>query len=396
MVRFLLVLFVFLSFSNANAATDETFSHWLAGLKQEAREKGISDQTIKQTFEDAEFLPKVIELDRSQPEFIRTFTAYLNKRVTDKRIIAGRLALKVNEDLLKEVELQYGVPKNILVAFWGLETNYGGNKGDFGLPSALMTLAYEGRRASFFRNQLIEMMHIVDGRHNNIKGMRGSWAGAMGHMQFLPSTFLMYAVDADGDGRNDIWNSLPDAFSSAANYLSSIGWRQNEPVALEVKLPSNFEYYQAQLDIRQNSRNWAALGVKQANGKALPIIDNSALILPQGWQGPAFMVASNFDVVMKWNRSLNYALSVSHLADQLLSNKPLVHGLDTVEGGITFEQAWALQAKLNDLGYNSGKPDGVPGRKTKEAIRNYQLTHQLPADGHPSVELVNRIMRHQQ
>ncbi len=392
MVRFFLVWVVSLCCTSAVAEGDETFSRWLADLKQEAREEGISEQTIRQTFEDAKFLPRVIELDRSQPEFITTFTTYLHKRVTSKRLIAGRLALKKHEDLLKKVEFQYGVPKNILVAFWGLETNYGGNKGDFGLPSALMTLAYEGRRAEFFRSQLMNVMRIVDGGHNNVAGMRGSWAGAMGHMQFMPSTFLAYAADGDADGRKNIWTSLPDAFTSAANYLSSVGWQTGEPVAIEVKLPVNFEYYQAQLDIRQHSKHWAALGVVQANGKTLPSLNNTALLLPQGWQGPAFLVATNFDVVMKWNRSVNYAISVSHLADQLLSNKPLVYGIDADENGISFDQAWALQTKLNALGYNSGKPDGLPGTKTKEAIRNYQLANRLPADGYPSLALFNKIM----
>jgi len=393
MIRFLFVLLVSCVSANVYAAGDETFSRWLELLKQEASEQGISTQTIDLTLKDAEFLPSVIELDRSQPEFISTFTSYLNKRVTTKRLVQGRLALKEHEELLADIEKQYGVPKSILVAFWGLETNYGGNKGNFGLPSTLMTLAYEGRRADFFRSQLIDVMRIVDAGHNDISGMRGSWAGAMGHMQFMPSTFLAYAIDADADGRNNIWTSLPDAFSSAANYLSSIGWQQGEPVALEVKLPAGFEYYQAQLDFRQHSQNWRALGVKQANGQALPNLDHSALLLPQGWQGPAFLVARNFDVVMKWNRSVNYAISVSYLADQLLSNQPLRYGLETSERGITFDQAWALQEKLNALGYDSGTPDGLPGTKTKRAIRSYQLANKLPADGYPSMALVERIMK---
>ncbi len=392
MIRFLFVLLVSCVSANVYAAGDETFSRWLELFKQEAREQGISTQTIDLTLKDAEFLPSVIELDRSQPEFISTFTSYLNKRVTTKRLVQGRLALKEHEELLADIEKQYGVPKSILVAFWGLETNYGGNKGNFGLPSTLMTLAYEGRRADFFRSQLIDVMRIVDAGHNDISGMRGSWAGATGHMQFMPSTFLAYAIDADADGRNNIWTSLPDAFSSAANYLSSIGWQQGEPVALEVKLPAGFEYYQAQLDFRQHSQNWAALGVKQANGQALPSLDHSALLLPQGWQGPAFLVARNFDIVMKWNRSVNYAISVSYLADQLLSNQPLLYGLESSERGITFDQAWALQEKLNALGYDSGTPDGLPGTKTKRAIRSYQLDNKLPADGYPSMALVERIM----
>lgn len=393
MVKFLVLMMFVFSSKAAFATGDATFTAWLEALKAEAREKNISEETITKTFDGAEYLPRVIVMDRTQPEFISTFFSYVQKRVTRARVEAGRNKLQQYAVLLNEVELQYGVPKNILVAFWGLETNYGTNKGDIALPSSLMTLAYEGRRAQFFRNQLIDMMHIIDAGHNDIDAMRGSWAGAMGHMQFMPSTFLAYSVDANTDGRNDIWNSLPDAFFSAANYLSSIGWKQGEPVALEVRLPADFEYYQAQLTIRQKSTDWASLGVTQINGRSLPALDNAAIILPQGWQGPAFLVASNFDVVMKWNRSVNYALSVSHLADQLLEDNPIVNGWGVDNIPITFNQAWAIQAKLNQLGYDSGPPDGFPGTKTQIAIRNYQLKQHLPADGYPSYDLFNRLMK---
>jgi peptidoglycan lytic transglycosylase B len=393
MFKVLVLMMFALTTVNTVAEGDPTFTAWLEALKAEAREKNISEETIASTFKNAEYMPRVIVSDRSQPEFVSTFFTYIQKRVTRGRVDAGRQKLKKHQELLREIEKQYGVPKNILVAFWGLETNYGANKGKISLPSALMSLAYEGRRAKFFRSQLIDMMYIVDAGHNTVDGMQGSWAGAMGHMQFMPSTFLDYSADADADGRNDIWDSLPDAFSSAANYLSSIGWRQGEPVALEVRLPSGFEYYQAQLGIRQNTRDWANLGVTQINGTSLPVLDNAAIILPQGWQGPTFLVASNFDVVMKWNRSVNYALSVSHLADQLLSDNPIVNGWNVDNVAITFNQAWAMQAKLNQLGYDSGKPDGYPGTKTKAAIRNYQLKHHLPADGHPSYKLFDMLMK---
>lgn len=389
----MLFLILLVCSSQTFANGDATFTTWLEALKEDARKDNISEKTITKTFDNAQYLPRVVVLDRTQPEFISTFFSYIQKRVTQARVAAGRDQLKKQDALFKNIEKKYGVPKNILVAFWGLETNYGSNKGDFGLPSALMTLAYEGRRASFFRGQLIDMMHIVDAGHADIVEMRGSWAGAMGHMQFMPSTFLAYSSDGDGDGRNDIWNSLPDAFSSAANYLSSIGWRQGEPVALEVRLPANFEYYQAQLGIRQNTRDWANLGVTKINGTSLPLLDNSAIILPQGWQGPAFLVATNFDVVMKWNRSINYALSVSHLADQLLSDNPIVNGWSVSNVAITFNQAWAMQAKLNQLGYDSGKPDGFPGTKTQDAIRSYQLKNHLPADGYATTDLFDRLMK---
>ncbi|MFT6067245.1 MAG: lytic murein transglycosylase [Methylophilaceae bacterium] len=391
----LLFLFVIL-FGSVIAVPSEgdAFSVWLGSLKAEARAEKISEQTITSAFKDAQYLPSVIELDRSQPEFISTFSSYISKRVTESRIDDGRYKLYENKALLEKVEQQYGVPKNIIVAFWGLETNYGGHKGNYGLPSALMTLAYEGRRGDFFRNQLMDMMRIVDASHNNIEGMRGSWAGAMGHMQFMPSTFMAYAVDGNDDARIDIWNALPDAFASAANYLSSIGWKQKEPVALEVKLPATFAYSQAQLNIRKSTKFWTNLGVKQVDGMPLPVLESSAILLPQGWQGPAFLVASNFNAVMHWNRSINYALSVSHLADQLAAgeDKPLVNNWGVDEEAMTFNQAWAMQAKLNTLGYDSGKPDGFPGTKTQQAIRDYQLKHGLPADGYPSRELIDRVM----
>ncbi|MFW5432195.1 MAG: lytic murein transglycosylase [Methylophilaceae bacterium] len=393
MFRFLFLSVLFFGWISVFAGDDPTFSAWLEELKLEASTKGISEQTIASTFDNAQFLPHVIVLDRSQPEFISTFLTYVKKRVTLRRIVIGRLKLRVHNDLLSKIEMQYGVPKNILVAFWGLETNYGASTGNYGLPSALMTLAYEGRRAAFFRSQLMDMMHIVDAGHNHVGSMRGSWAGAMGHMQFMPSTFLAYAADTNADGRNDVWHSLPDSFASAANYLSSIGWVYGEPVAIEVKLPPKFDYYQAQLAIRKNTKYWAALGVKQANGSLLPKLNNTAILMPQGWEGPAFLVATNFDKVMQWNRSINYALSVSHLADQLLGDRPIVHGLEAENTPISFNQAWALQAKLNQLGYNSGKPDGFPGRKTKEAVRSYQLEHHLPIDGYPSIDLFEKVMK---
>ena len=393
MVKCWFILVLSIAFSTAFAGKDPTFTAWLETLKLEASAEGISEETIAKTFENAEFLPRVIELDRSQPEYISTFLTYIDKRVTRSRIEIGRQKLKEHKDLLSEIQKHYGVPSNILIAFWGLETNYGITKGNYGLPSVLMTLAYEGRRAVFFRQQLIDMMHIVDAGHNQVSEMHGSWAGAMGHMQFMPSTFLSYSQDGNHDGRNDIWESLPDAFSSAANYLSSVGWVQGEPVAIEVKLPSGFGYYQAQIAIRKNTQYWTTQGVTKADGSSLPKLHNTAILMPQGWKGPAFLVTTNFDKVLQWNRSINYALSVSLLADQLLGGQAIMHGLDVANTPITFDQAWALQLKLNRMGYDSGKPDGLPGRKTKEAVRSYQLEHALPVDGYPSNELFEMIMK---
>jgi lytic murein transglycosylase len=373
----------------------KSFSLWLNELRAEAKQYNVSDKTINQFFKNADYVTRVIELDRAQPESISTFLAYVNKRVNSSRVATGRRMLQEHYSLLERVEVQYGVPKEIIVAFWGLETNYGSNKGAHSLPSSLITLGYEGRRAKFFRQQLIDAMRIIEAGHNNVAGMRGSWAGAMGHMQFMPSTFLRYGVDADADGRINVWTSLPDAFSSAANYLSGLGWQKNEPAAVQVLLPPFFPYQEAHLLNRKESSEWVEMGVVDANGMPLPELQNTAILLPQGWQGPAFMVASNFDLVMDWNRSINYALSVSHLADQFLEDKPIVGDTDVNQVAFNLADIKSLQAKLNAMGYDSGFPDGFPGLKTQNAIRAYQIDRHLPADGFASDNLLNRVLQEQ-
>ena len=389
---FILVFIFGLSVSMHVIAEDKlAFAKWLSDLKLEAKQSDISAKTIKLTFKNAKYLPRVIALDRAQPEFISPFLTYVENRVTDNNIEIGRAMLQAHEALLTQVEVKYGVSKNILVAFWGMETRYGKNQGDFGLPSALMTLAYEGRRADFFRKQLLDAVRLVDAGDISVNGLRGSWAGAMGHMQFMPSTVLKYGIDADADGRVNIWTSLPDAFASAANYLASVGWRKDEPVAIEVTLPDGFDYSQAQLLNRKNSAEWLKLGVLQADGSELPLLENAAILLPQGWQGPVFLVASNFDAVMDWNRSVNYALSVSHLANQFDADMPILGGAEAEKEGMTFNQMWALQGRLNELGFDCGAPDGFPGLKTQTAIRQYQAAQKLPQDGYASPSLYQRL-----
>ncbi len=389
----LLNAFFCLNFSVAMADENVHFETWLAALKAQAQAQHISVQTIDRTFEHAEYLPRVIMLDRAQPEFISPFLSYVEKRVTTDRVAQGREMLYEHEGLLTKIEAQYGVPKQILVAFWGLETNYGSNTGNFDLPSSLMTLAYEGRRADFFRSQLLDAMRIVDAGHNTVEGLRGSWAGAMGHMQFMPTTLLKYGVDEDADGRIDIWTSLPDAFASAANYLSQVGWRKDELAAIEVKLPIHFDYSQAQLNNRKETIYWTKLGVLDVENNALPAQENAAILLPQGQFGPVFMVFSNFDVIMDWNRSVNYALSVVHLANQLVGDKPIVAGEFADKEGLTFNQMWALQNRLNVLGFDCGPADGFPGLKTQAAIRQFQAKENMTQDGYASPSLYEQVFQ---
>ncbi len=388
---------------SAYAYDADELEDWLREFKQEAKAADISAKTIKAMFKNTKYLPRVIVLDRGQPEFITPFLNYVEKRVTASKIEHGREMLQEHRVLLNKIESQYGVPKEVLVSFWGLETGYGENKGRFGLPSSLMTLAYEGRRAEFFRHQLLDAMRIVDAGHNNVAGMRGSWAGAMGHMQFMPSTLLKHGVDADGDGRMNIWGSLPDAFSSAANYLAKTGWRKAEPAVLQVKLPEHFDYSLAQLTSRKSTADWTKLGVLDVESNALPNLENAAILLPQGWQGPAFMVFSNFDVIMDWNRSVNYAISVALLANQFnspnqfIADKPIIAGNElknvAEDEALSFNQMWALQGRLNLLGFKCGIPDGFPGLQTQAAIRQFQATKNLPQDGYASYSLYQQLLQ---
>ncbi len=365
---------------------------WMRDLKQEAMSAGISRQTVNTTFKGARLLPRVVQMDRGQPEFITPFMDYMAKRVTRQKIAQGREMLQQHASLLMGIEKRYGVPASLLVAFWGMETNYGANQGDFALPSALMTLAYDGRRAAFFREQLIDIMRIVEAGHAPVKSLRGSWAGALGHMQFMPSTMLRYGVDADGNRKINLKDSLPDAFASAANYLSQVGWKASEPAMMEVTLPLEFDYALAQLTLKKTTAEWFALGVTRVDGDALPEVSQAAILLPQGWQGPALMVFPNFEVVMDWNRSVNYALSVLHLSNNLLADNELQGGTVTPSEAMSFNQMWALQLKLNALGFDCGPPDGFPGLKTQAAIRQYQASQQLPQDGYASPDLLARML----
>jgi membrane-bound lytic murein transglycosylase B len=388
-MRKVFLLLVALAAFPVHAQAD--FNSWLAGFRQEAKAKGISAATLDAALTGITPIEQVIELDRRQPEFLQTFADYLARRVTEKRIAQGQALLHEHAALLDAVEQKYGIPKAVLVAFWGLETNYGSNLGNLNVPASLATLAYDGRRSGFFRGQLLDALRIIDAGHVSAANMKGSWAGAMGHMQFIPSTFRAYAVDGDGDGRIDVWQSVPDAMYSAAHYLQRAGWQANQPVALEVRLPTGFDWRQARISHRLPVAEWAALGVLKADASPLPNATGSAaIVLPQGWQGPAFMVFDNFDVVMRWNRSINYALSVAQLAQQIAGGAALVARTNPT-GALSIAQLKTLQQSLNEMGFDAGTADGLLGPRTQTAIRVYQALHQLPVDGYPSPEVLAHV-----
>ncbi len=302
-----------------SSAADNNFADWLAELRAEASSLGISDKTLDSALTGLKPIQKVIKLDRKQPELTQDFERYLKARVTKKRIKLGRKMLIKHSDILKKAEERYGVPPHFLIAIWGFETNYGKNTGSYPVIGALATLAHDSRRSSFFRSQLLSALTILDEGHINIQDMQGSWAGAMGLVQFMPSTFSQYAIDADGDGRKDIWNNLPDAFSSAANYLARSGWQRGAEWGMEVQVPSDFNQKLANLNNEKPLADWQTIGIRKTDGSDLPEEDISAsVVLPSDSNKPAFLVFQNYRSIMKWNRSHSFALSVCHLADSIL------------------------------------------------------------------------------
>jgi membrane-bound lytic murein transglycosylase B len=385
------VFFFLAALAASPVQAQDDFDGWLSAFRQDARAQGISSATLDAALSGIVPNERVIELDRRQPEFLQTFSAYLERRVTATQVARGLDQLAQHAALLDAVEQKYGIPKTVLVAFWGLETRYGAVLGNLNVPTSLATLAYDGRRSGFFRSQLLDALRIIDAGHVSAVDMNGSWAGAMGNMQFMPSTFRAYALDGDGDGRIDVWQSLPDAMVSAANYLQRAGWHTNEPVAIEVRLPDGFDWRQARVSHRLPVAAWKALGVQAADADALPeVAGRAAIVLPQGWQGPAFMVFDNFDVVMKWNRSVNYALAVAQLSHQLAGGHALA-AHEGEAGALSVAQLKALQQALNEMGFDAGTPDGLLGPHTQTAIRLYQAMHALPVDGYPAPSVLAHV-----
>jgi membrane-bound lytic murein transglycosylase B len=373
-------------------APDRAFLEWLDALRAEARTKGISESTLNSALNDIAPLMRVIELDRNQPEFTQTFWTYLRKQVSDHRIKRGRALLSNHRDLLNRIQAEYGVPPRYLIALWGLETNFGDNLGSFRVIEALATLAYDQRRTQFFRAELFNALKIVEEDHISPDAMMGSWAGAMGHMQFIPSTFTGHAVDYNGDGRKDIWASLPDAFASAANFLCNLGWQPGQIWGREVRLPENFNLMLATMDIKKTLAEWSSLGVRRPDRTALPQADMAgSIVLPQGYKGPAFLVYDNFRAILRWNHSINYAISVGCLADRIAGLPQIANGRDAEHDPLSREEAKELQRLLNLLGFDAGPEDGLLGPRTSSAIQAFQNEHSLPPDGYPSPALLKRL-----
>lgn len=374
------------------AQEDGSFDRWIEELRAEALGKGISEATLNAALADVKPIERVIELDRRQPEFTQTFWGYLDKRVNDERIKRGRALLKKHRRLLRAIRRKYGVQPRFLVSFWGLESSYGDHFGGFPVVQALVTLAYDPRRSRFFRVQLIDALKILDRGDIIPEQMKGSWAGAMGQLQFIPSTFVRYAVDGDGDGKRDIWNSLPDVFATAANYLSKIGWRKGRTWGRQVRLPKKFNLDLASLKISKPLAEWQRLGVRRFDGRHLPRVAIDASVeMPVGLKGPSFLVYKNFGRILKWNRSVLYAVAVGHLADRLIGGGPFQGPRRAEDAPLSRDMVVEMQGLLDAQGYSVGPLDGILGPVTRAAIRAFQKSNKLPADGHPSVDLLARL-----
>lgn len=377
----------------AAAQTDNgPFDRWLAELKAEAIESGFDAATVERALAGVEPIERVIELDRKQPEFTLTFGGYMNRVISDARIERGRELLAKHAAMLKRITAKHKVQPRFLVAFWGLETNFGDHFGAFPVAGSLATLAHDGRRSAFFRKQLLAALDLMS-RGDMPVDVKGSWAGAMGNFQFIPTTYRDFAVDYDGDGRRDLWFNLEDAFASAANYLSRSGWDNERTWGREVHLPAGFDVSLTGLKTKKSLAEWQALGVRRAVGKRdLPKVDiKGAIVLPAGLTGPAFMVYDNFESILRWNRSIFYAIAVGHLADRLAGGGPFLKSAPADDVPMSRNDVIEMQRLLGARGFNAGEPDGVIGSKTRGAVRAYQRANGLPADGYPSALILKHL-----
>ena len=302
----------------AARAADGDFAHWLAAFRHDAHARGISNHVLDQALANLAPIPRVIELDRRQPEFTLTFDQYIAKVVPDSRVARGRELLAENKDLLANVTSVYGVQPQYIVALWGIESDFGRIVGDFPIVPALATLAYDGRRSAYFRGELMDALMILEHGYADLAHLRGSWAGAMGQNQFMPSSYLRYAVDYHGNGKRDIWSDRGDVFASTANYLLHVGWNASEGWGRAVRLPKGFDSQLADLSVEKPVPEWNALGVRLPDGGLLPESPSPAsIVMPAGEGGPAYLVYGNYRAILKWNKSIFFATAVGLLADRI-------------------------------------------------------------------------------
>jgi len=367
------------------------FDDWVRQFRTRARAEGIDDATLRAAFDGVQYLPDVVERDRSQPEFTRAVWDYLDTAVSPARVSRGQARGVEVRGPLDAAAARYGVPSEIILAIWGMESNYGANYGNTPTIDALSTLAFDGRRENWARGELMAALRILQNRDIARERMIGSWAGAMGQTQFMPSSFLTHAVDGDGDGRRDIWDSMPDVTASTANYLAREGWRPGQAWGTEVRLPPGFNIARADNAVRQTSAQWSAEGVRPMDGGALPALGDASILLPAGARGPAFLVGPNFRTILRYNNSTSYALGVGLLAQRLAGGPGVQAEWPRDLQPLSRTDMRALQEGLQARGFDAGTPDGVLGPTTRSAIRDFQRSAGLPPDGYPTGDLLRRV-----
>ncbi len=371
------------------AGPEDGFGACVQSVRAEAATAGVSKETLDEAFRGVSSDKTILALTRKQSEFVRPVWAYLESAASGSRISAGRAKADEHDAVLARVENQFGVDKRAIMGVWGMETNYGANTGGTYVIRALSTLACARYRGEFFRTELVAALQILEEGHlSDVRQMRGSWAGAMGQTQFMPTSFMKYAVDYNGDGHKNIWTSVPDALASTANYLKQFGWVRGLPWGFEVELPAGIDL--SSHSARKSFSAWASAGVSRADGGDFPS-GEATLILPAGVRGPAFLVTQNFYVIKKYNNSESYALGVAHLGDRIFGGAAIQGTWPKGDRPLSKQQGIELQRRLQALGHDVGEPDGKLGEKTRDAVRKFQIARGMVADGYATPDVLARI-----
>jgi lytic murein transglycosylase len=370
--------------------TTGSYDAWLAAFEREAVAQGISKATIAAVAPSLTYDQKIIYIDRGQRVFTQTFLEFAGRMAAAYRIQRGQALIQANAATFARIEQQFGVPAPVIVAFWGLETDFGANLGKYHSLSAIASLAYDCRRSERFRAQLLDALRLIERGDLTPEDMIGSWAGELGQTQMMPSEYNQFGVDFDGNGKRDLIHSVPDVLASTANYLHSLGWKKGEPWLTEVRVPEKLPWDQADLSIALPRSKWAAWGVSLADGRPLPADDLPAsLLLPMGRLGPAFLAYQNFQVYLQWNNSLVYSTTAAYLATRIAGAAALRRGAPPP--ALSFEDMKAMQGMLARAGFDVGKIDGFAGLKTRQAVKAMQVKYGLPADSYPTAELLARM-----
>lgn len=387
---------IFSSSVKADEIAPKEWLSWLDNLKKEMISKGISEKTIQKAYKDNTYYhkkPEVVQKDKEQTEFVLTSRDYVNRLVNEKRVEKARNHYKKLQKKYNKVEEKYNVPLNYLTAFWAIETNFGQNKGKYHIIDGLTNLSYKNRRSKFFKNELYNVLKIMEKYELENDKIMGSWAGAMGHFQFMPSTYNAYAIDYDNDGIIDIWDSFDDAIASAANYLNSLGWKKDEPWGMEIMLPWNFDYTQTGYKTVKSLKDWEKIGIRKSDGKKIGLNPEmkASIIIPDGKKGYAYIVFSNFKRIMIWNRSENYALAIVKLADYIKNSNGYKPLNSDRQYSLTSQDVRKIQKFSNKILRTKLKEDGILGSKTKNAVRILQKKAKIQQDGYPDYQLLQKI-----